>query len=156
MEQAQRKVVITQCWLKEIQLTMENQLGNQNTSSVALEKTLEKYNHFKSDAQEAHQGVLDLVEMEELEATVKSFHSFQQEIEDTAVRIQERLHIAIGQARGTSEAQQSEVDPADSVSQVGSSFHGFNDGRTAVTIRPGSTGTAAPHTTKATFGKDII
>ena len=76
MEQAQRKVAITQCWLKQIQLTMENQLGNQNTSSVALEKTLEKYNHHKSEAQEAHQGVLDLVEMEEMEATVKSFHSF--------------------------------------------------------------------------------
>ena len=123
-------------------------MGNQNTSSVALEKTLEKYNHYKSEVQEAHQGVLELVEMEELEATVRSFHSFQQEIEDTAVRIQERLHIAIGQAGGTSGAQHLELDSADSVSQAGRSFSGFTDsldGRTAVAIRPGSTGTAAPH-----------
>ena len=159
MEQAQRKVAITQCWLKQIQLTMEKQLGSQHTSSVALEKTLEKYNHHKSEAQDAHQAVLDLVEMEELEATVRSFHSFQQEIEDTAVRIQERLHLAIGQDRGTSEAQHSRVDPADSVSQDGrlhqedsvwqdgSSFSGFNEGRTIVTMKPGSTGTATSHYT---------
>ena len=91
MDQAQRRVAITQYWLKEIKLTMERQLSNENTSTVALGKSLQKYNNRRSQYQEAQQAVLDLAEIDELEATVREFHLFGEEIEDTAVEIEERL-----------------------------------------------------------------
>ena len=91
MDQAQRKVAVTQCWLKEIKLSMEKQLANEHTSTVALEKSLEKYNKYKTQGHEAQQDVLDLVEIEELAAMVNTFHMFEEEMEDTAMKIEEML-----------------------------------------------------------------
>ena len=111
MEQAQRKWSVTKCWLKEIKCSMERLLANENTGAIALEKSLEKYNKFKTQGREEQQHVLELVEIDELAAMVNTFHMFEEEMDDTAVKIEEMLQAK--RSRGT---LHSEVQPEDSAS----------------------------------------
>ena len=54
------------------------------------------------------------MEIEELAAMINAFHVFEEEMEDTAVKIEERLQTK--RSRDTLRSQHSEVQPSDSAS----------------------------------------